>query len=129
MNFLDNNIDEFSSEDEIEKALDEIVLPIGKLARDQDNQTAVVNVDNVKKVVYVYKVMKYLTKSTKAKVQCDIQKPFKSMGSVTVIGKDVTFTNTEMFVKAASLASNVDIFARTDNTIEIDFTFHGLTIN
>ena len=119
---------EFSSEEEAIQALDEIVMTVGKSVRAADNQPAILNIQNVKKVAYVYKLMKFLLQGTGAKVEYKLHEPFKSMGSVSVIGKQIPIKSPEAFAEAAKLASSYDVFVRTDKTIEMDFTFHGLTI-
>ena len=120
---------EFSSKEEADQALDEIVLTVGNAVQAEDNQPSILNVQNVKKVAYVYKLMKFLLRGTGAKVEYKLNEPFKSMGSVSVIGKQIPIKNTESLIEAAKLASNYDVFVRTDKTVEMDFTFHGLTIS
>ncbi len=55
-----------------------------------------------------------------------INSPFKSMGYVSVEGKEITITAPDLLIFAAGLASNVDIYTKTDGTIRFDFTFHGI---
>ena len=120
---------EFSSKEEADQALDDIVMTVGKVVQAEDNQPAILNIQNIKKVAYVYKLMKFLLRGTGTKVEYKLNEPFKSMGSVSVIGKQIPIKNTEAFVEAAKLDSNYDVFIRTDKTVEMDFTFHGLTIS
>lgn len=72
-------------------------------------------------------MLKYLTKGTKAKVTYALHEPYKSMGVVSVVGSDLLFRNTEWFMKAVELASNFEVYPKTDGTVQMDFTFHGLT--
>lgn len=55
-----------------------------------------------------------------------VNAPFKSMGYVSVEGKEITFSKPDLLVFAAALASNVDIYTKTDGTVRFDFTFHGV---
>ena len=73
--------------------------------------------------------MKYLTKGTNAKVTYALNEPYKSMGSVSIVGKELTFSNPKWFMIAVRLASNFNVYPKTNGTVQMDFTFHGLTIS
>ena len=119
---------EYNTAEEAEKALDDTILTIGRAVYEEDNKSSIVNIHSVKKVAYVYKLMKFLTRGTNAKVEYHLNEPFKSMGSVTIVGKHIPVKNVSVLIDAVQLASNIDIYVRTDKTVEIDLTFHGLTI-
>ena len=55
-----------------------------------------------------------------------VNAPLKSMGDVSVEGKEITFSKPELLVFASALANNVDIYTKTDGTVRFDFTFHGV---
>lgn len=118
---------EFMSDAEVEEMLDNLVTTIGDEAAADDSQTAIINPYRIQQVLYTYKVLKYLTKGTKAKVFYELHAPYKSMGSVSIVGSDLLFRNTEWFMKAVELASNFEVYPKTDGTVQMDFTFHGLT--
>ena len=100
---------------------------IGEQAENDNNRTAMVNPNRIKAVLYTYKLLKYLTKGTIAKVTYTLNEPYRSMGSVTVVGKNLTFSNPEWFMVAVKSASNFNVYPKTDGTVQMDFTFHGLT--
>lgn len=118
---------EFMGDAEVEEMLDNLVTTIGDEAAADDSQTAIINPYRIQQVLYTYKVLKYLTKGTKAKVTYALHEPYKSMGVVSVVGSDLLFRNTEWFMKAVELASNFEVYPKTDGTVQMDFTFHGLT--
>ena len=107
--------------------MDCLVAGLTKCMQTDDSQTAIINPYRIQQVLYTYKVLKYLTKGTKAKVSYELHTPYKSMGSVSVVGSDLLFRNTEWFMKAVELASNFEVYPKTDGTVQMDFTFHGLT--
>ena len=119
---------EFMSDAEVEETLDNLVTAIGDEAAADDSHTAIINPHRIQQVLYTYKVLKYLTKGTKAKVSYELHAPYKSMGSVSIVGSDLLFRNTKWFMKAVELASNFEVYPKTDGTVQMDFTFHGLTI-
>lgn len=126
LDFIQKQIE---SSDDVENTLDSIVNSIGKRIVKEDSKPAIINIENIKKLSNVFGIIKYLTRGTKSKVTYELHKPFKSMGSVTVTSKSITIRNPDLFLKAIKLSSNFDVYTKTNNTIEMDFTFHGLTIS
>ena len=118
---------EFTSPEEVEEMLNSLTELIGEQAENENNRTAIINPDKIKGVLYTYKVLKYLTKGTEAKVTYKLNEPYRSMGSVNVVGKNLTFSKPEWFMVAVKLASNFNVYPKTDGTVRMDFTFHGLT--
>lgn len=118
----------FMTDDEAKQMLDSIVKRVGELCAAEDNKTAIVNPDKIQQVLYVYEVLKFLTKSNRSvKVTYEIHEPYKSMGSVSVSGEHIKFKNPNGFLKAVELSSNFEVYPKTDGTVRMDFTFHGLT--
>lgn len=128
MNEREHGFDtEFMSDAEVEEMLDNIVTTVGDEAAADDSQTAIINPYRIQQVLYTYKVLKYLTKGTNAKVSYKLHSPYKSMGCVSVESSDVLFGQTAWFMKAVELASNFEVYPKTNGTIQMNFTFHGLT--
>ncbi len=120
--------EEFKSDADVEAALNNLVTTVAHKAQIEDNRTQIVNPVKMQHLLYTYKILKYLTKNTGTKVTYTLHEPFKSMGSVTVCGKNVVFAKPEWFVKSVELAANFEVYPKTDGTVEMNFTFHGLTI-
>ena len=120
---------EFMSDAEVEEMLESLTDLIGEQAENEDNRTSIINPRKVQAVLYTYKVLKYLTKGTNAKVTYALNEPYKSMGSVSIVGKELTFSNPKWFMVAVKLASNFNVYPKTNGTVQMDFTFHGLTIS
>lgn len=120
---------EFMSDSEVEEMLESLTDLIGEQAENEDNKTSIINPKKVQAVLYTYRVLKYLTKGTNAKVTYALNEPYKSMGSVSIVGKELTFSNPKWFMVAVKLASNFNVYPKTNGTVQMDFTFHGLTIS
>lgn len=119
---------EFMTDEEVENMLDSIVTTVGDAVADNDRKTSFVNVYKIQQVLYVYKVMKYLTKGQSGvKISYELYKPFNSMGYVSVIGKKIVFRKPEWFMKAVELSNNFEVYPKTNGTVQMNFTFHGLT--
>lgn len=119
---------EFMTDEEVEQMLDSIVTSVGDVASDDNSGTSVVNIYKMQQVLYVYKVMKYLAKGQKGvKVDCELYTPYNSMGYVSVVGKKLVFRKPEWFMKAVELSNNFEVYPKTNGTVQMNFTFHGLT--
>lgn len=114
---------EFSEDAEVEAALDAVT----DLLIEADSKTAIINPYRMKQMSDAYKVLAYLLKGSRAKISYELHKPYKSVGCIKVVGKSIKFRKTEWFVRAAGLASNFEVFPKVDGTLEMNFTFHGLT--
>ena len=129
---MHNKFDEFEKDmtkEEIEEMMDSLVLSVAEDCQKADDINSVLNFKRAKELMCVYNIMKALTKGTKAKVTYEINEPYKSMGSVSVIGRGVMLPlyNAEWFTAACKLASNFNVYPRTDGSVRMDFTFHGMT--
>lgn len=118
---------EYSSDEEIEEAMDSLVISVANGIEQDEGRTSIINPYRMQQLLYTYKVMKYLMKGSSAQVTYKIHEPYQSMGSVSVTGKDIGFKNMSWFLRAAEMASNYEVYPKTDGTVCMTFTFHGLT--
>lgn len=118
---------EYASDSEIEEAMDSIVISVANDIAQDESRTSIINPYRMQQLLYTYKVMKYLMKGTSAKVTYKLHEPYQSMGSVSVTGKDIEFKKVSWFLRAAELASNYEVYPKTDGTVCMTFTFHGIT--
>lgn len=118
---------EYASDSEIEEAMDSLVISVANDIVQDESRTSIINPYRMQQLLYTYKVMKYLMKGTSAKVTYKLHEPYQSMGSVSVTGKDIEFKKVSWFLRAAELASNYEVYPKTDGTVCMTFTFHGIT--
>lgn len=118
---------EYLSDDEAEQALDALVLTMANAVAEDESRTAVSDPYRTQQIVYVYKAMKRLVRGTSAKVTYQLHEPFQSRGSVSVTGKNIDMKKVVWFVRSAELASNFEVYPKTDGTVCMTFPFHGLT--
>ena len=117
---------EFASEEEILNALDNFVISVGEAIMADEEKPAILSPMKIQQMQFAYDVLKYLTKGTGVKLKYALNEPFKSMGSITVEGKNITFTNSEWFARAAEFASNTEVYPLTNGMVRLTLTFHGL---
>lgn len=118
---------EFMTDGETQEIFDRLIKDFGAQIKDEESRTAIIDPHMMQAVARTYKLMKHLTEGTNAKVGYKLHKPYRSMGVVVIIGSPITITNSKWFVKAAELASNFEVYPKTDGTVEMNFMFHGLT--
>lgn len=117
---------EFNSDEEVWEMLDNIVVTVGEAVMVDESKPAVLNPIKIQQMQFAYGVLKYLTKGTGAKLTYALNEPFKSMGSISIEGKNLTFTNSEWFARACEFASNTEIYPLANGKVRMTLTFHGL---
>ena len=117
---------EFHSDEEVWAMLDNVVVTVGEAIAVDENKPAVLNPIKIQQMQFSYGVIKYLTQNTDAKMSYALNEPFKSMGSISVEGKNLAFTNSEWFARACEFASNTEVYPLTNGKVRLTLTFHGL---
>ena len=117
---------EFHSDDEVWAMLDNVVVTVGEAIVADESKPAIIDPIKVQQMQFAYGVLKYLTKNTDSKLSYALHEPFKSMGSISVEGKNLAFTNAEWFSRAAEFASNTEVYPLTNGKVRMTLTFHGL---
>lgn len=121
------NVFEWLEDDEREELLDDMILAIGEIAREEDSKTAIIAPTKMQQMNFVHSVAKFITKNQNAKVTYTLNKPYKSMGNVTIEGDNLILSG-KWFSRAAEFANNTEIYPLVNGKIRITFTFHGLTM-
>lgn len=115
----------FMNDEEAEAAINETIEEVAQAIQAEEQGIIFTNPRKMKDLMVVYKLMKYITSGKRLKITYEINKPYKTMAFVSIVGKDLKFSHPRWFVMATKIASNVDIFPRVDGTVQIDFTFNG----
>ena len=96
---------------------------------DGKKHISIINPIRVKEVRYVSKLIKKAVENNGAKVVYDIDiKAPLSIGYVSITGRNIRFSKPQYFEAAAKIASNVEIYPKTDGTVQVNFTFHNVTV-
>lgn len=115
----------FMNDEEAEAAINETIEEVAQAIQTEEQGIIFTNPRKMKDLMVVYKLMKYITSGKRLKITYEINKPYKTMAFVSIVGKDLKFSHPQWFVMVTKIASNVDIFPRVDGTVQIDFTFNG----
>lgn len=124
-----NYEEEFAKDEDIESAFDDIINGICEQIEFEEKSDFIVDPVKVYQVKFVHKVMKYLTRGTGAKVAYELHTPFRSMGNVSVEYDSLTIHDPVWFSRAASFATNLEVYPLVNGKFRMTFTFHGLTRN
>lgn len=121
---------EMTEEDKnINDTMDRIITIWKKEMENDGEKVSILAPAKMQKVFKTYKDMKHMTKDAKdVRVLCEVNEPFISIGSVSVIGKNIVFNNPELFMQAVRSANNFEVYPKNDGTVQMNFTFHGLTM-
>lgn len=119
---------EFMNDEDVEEELDAILESVRDDLEAEEAQPTVLSPIRFRQMQFVYAVLKYITRETNANITYELQKPFKSMGSIAVEGRLLEFDKPEWFARAAEFANSTDIYPLSSNRVRIEYTFHGLTI-
>lgn len=121
--------DEFMTEEEIENAFDSLVSLMGEQIEKEEALPHIINPMVVQKVCYAYKYLKYLFKDDEnTTVTYELNAPYVSMGSISIESEGIVFENVQKISDIIKLASNVEVYSKTNGKFQIDFTFHGVAV-
>lgn len=114
---------EFSSESDLEKFIDTV---LNEVTNDENGISVIVH-ERAEQIRAAHKALEMIAHGDNVCVTYDMNSPYTSMGAVSVVGKDIIITNPKLFSALIKIASNFEIYQKTDGTVQMDFTFHNLT--
>lgn len=86
------------------------------------------NLSRLQQMQLAYAVLKRMKAGADGvKLSNELNKPFRSMGSITLEGKMLEFVNPKLFTFVAGLANNTEVYPLLKNGVRLTFTFHDLT--
>lgn len=116
---------EFTSDEHMNAVLDAITEQI----QSDEKRTAMLSPIRLQQMEFSHAVLKRLTDDLDdVSLTYELHKPFKTMGYITIEGKNITFADSEWFSRAAEFASNMEIYPLEANKVRLTLTFHGLTV-
>jgi len=102
-------------------------VSLKQMIDDDEKRAAIINPFKVRGINASYEVLKKMLRGSGASVNMSIGDHYKSMGTITIIGKEMVFSEPRLLAAIMKTASNTDIYPKTDGTIVIDITYHGIT--
>lgn len=121
-----DEMDELSQE-EFDK-IDAIIFGLAEEAEKNDEQTSFLNIGAQKLMMASFRKLKEIVSGNNVKISRVFHEPYKSMGYISIVGNDIAVKDSAMFAAVLKLASNIEIYPKTDGTVQINLTYHGLTM-
>lgn len=117
----------FDSEEEAMASVDEIMMEIANDISGDEAGTSVIIPERARQIETAYKSLLLIAKGKNVDVTYEMNAPYTSMGSVSITGREIIITNPVLFAKVAEMASNFEIYPKTNGTVQMNFTFHNIT--
>lgn len=117
----------FDSEEEAMASVDKIMMEIANDISGDEAGTSVIIPERAKQIETAYKSLLLIAKGKNVDVTYEMNAPYTSMGSVSITGREIIITNPVLFAKVAEMASNFEIYPKTNGTVQMNFTFHNIT--
>lgn len=94
----------------------------------EERQVMIMNLPRMQQMIVSYAIIQKIFNGNKdVRINYKLNEPFKSMGYIELEGVVLEFDDTELFVQAAVLADNVEIYPLVKNKVHMNLTFHNLT--
>lgn len=115
-------------EKEMEELLDDpVLLAVGRLMRDCNDRTAVVQPKELRKLDTVYRLMEELCAGEDVQVSYRLHEPYKFFGAVIVLAKSLRILEPKLLREALKMSDNLEVSPCTDGRVQLDFGFNRLT--
>ncbi|MBR0156336.1 MAG: hypothetical protein IJM20_02310 [Clostridia bacterium] len=105
---------------------EDVVDTLAKVVAEDEKSPRLIDDSRVQAVQDAYKKAQELFKGRGTKVSYALNKPFTSMGYVSVVSKEFSIKDTIKVVSLFKTADNIEVYPKTDGTIQINLTYHGL---
>lgn len=110
---------------DIDSVTDELMISIGKLMDKHDSLPMVDNTTRIELAKECFNSLKEIING--AKIALHLHEPYKSMGYISIEGKNYSINNPGAFALICKSASNIEIYPRTDGIVTINITFHKIS--
>lgn len=110
---------------DIDSVTDELMISIGKLMDKHDSLPMVDNTTRIGLAKECFNSLKEIISG--AKITLHLHEPYKSMGYISIEGKNYSVNNPSAFALICKSASNIEIYPRTDGKVTTNITFNRIS--
>lgn len=107
--------------------LDKLINTFGQWIIEDETCKQILNPIRMAQIRFSDNVLDRMARETDMRVTTIVHEPYNSMGSISVEGEALEFSNCKWLGRVIEFASNVEIFPLLNGKIKIVLTFHGLT--
>lgn len=106
---------------------EELILQLAKEIEEDEKKVSVLSPSRFREMSRALDLLRCIRPSEGTRVTYQLHAPMKSMGCITITGKQIEVDDPAAFQEAVRLASNTDFYPLADGGVCIDLTFHGIT--
>lgn len=112
---------------EAEEILDNLIEV--KKAYDQRREgiVEIINPLRAKELLFAEENLKRIFTNRNAKVNRNLKYIHDDVGTITIIDREITFENPEMFIEIIRGANHLEVFPKTDGTVQMDISYFYIT--
>lgn len=127
-----NDFDElegFETPEEADDAINEALLSLAEDVEREEERMSIINYTTLQIMQISYRALLGMLDKKNVKITYTLHKPYTSMGYITITSRsEIKVDDPEVFAAISKLASNIEVYQRTDGIIQINLTYHGLTM-
>lgn len=126
-----NDFDELEGFEELDENEEVSIEALMSLAMDiehDEERTSIMNYNTLKIMQLSYRALLGMLGNKDVSIAYTLHKPYTSMGYISISSRsEIQVDDPKVFAVILKLASNVEVYKRTDGVIQINLTYHGLT--
>lgn len=107
---------------------DEMLLLLGRMMREEEARPHILDPKKAGKEIYVLRLLRELFRGEEAEITFDIAEVAASMGTVSVKAYGLKCADTDALAEIIELTDNFSVYAKTDGSVQLDFTFYNVTL-
>ena len=107
--------------------LKEILSSVAEIIENEESGVSFANAQRVGEFYACGEMIRYALDGDGIDISVIAHDKFASVGTIRVIGRRFSVTDTQLFAKALRMASNYELYPRLDGALVLALTFYGLT--
>ena len=123
---LSDFLTEWEKEEIENEKNDALILALARMFDEYDKRDSVINPERVRRVLSTYRAMKKEFVGQNVKVTCELMKPTKDYGYISIEGKKIVFIHPEILADAIRGSTGVDGCMKTNGNVVINFGYAGI---
>ena len=118
---------EFSTDDDAEKALQDLMKKVWSAIAEDESGVSVEDPKRMAEFETCCRVLRTVLRGTGLKMSAVPHDEFPSVGTISFTARSFSVTNTDLFARACALASNYEMYPKLDGTVVFNLAFYGMT--
>lgn len=118
---------EAAAKSDAEKALDDLMKKVMQAIMEDESGLSIEDPKRMAEFETCHRVLRSVLRGKALKMTAVPHDDFPSVGTITVTGKSMSVTDTDLFARACALASNYEMYTQLDGTVVFNLTFYGMT--